>query len=209
MPKSIADLRKSPHVGRPETEFSLCVAGKLNVEFDRIEAEIDRILNESPRRTTTGEDGEPTGPPGRLGRRGGMDPATRKRLDKLNTDREALRAEMAEHMVTLHLLAREDGAWRAWKAENPPRDDNRLDQAVDYDTDALIDTIRDHPRDYVTAINGDSYTDDDWSFIWSNAAEGDKWRLSAVVRGLHQSGVDVPKSLTAWLANQTRGKSSS
>lgn len=210
MPKSLADLRKSPHVGRPETEFTLCVAGKLNAEFDRIEAEIDRLLEENPpARTSSDDDGEPTGPPGRLGLKGGLHPKVKKQLDERNARREELRVEMADHTVTLLLRARPDGAWRDWVNSNPPRDDNRLDDRAGHDVDALIEAIRSSPRDYVAQVNGEAYTDDDWTFIWSNASDGDQWRLAAAVRGLHLSGVDVPKSLTDWLATKQNGRSSS
>lgn len=203
MPRSLADLRKSPHVGRPETLLPVCVAGKLTAEFDRVEAELDKVLTERPQRVQS-EDGEPTGPPKRMGRRG-PDP----RIAELNDRREQLRDEMAAHTVTLLLRAREDGLWRNWVNEHPPRDADRLDQAVGHDVDALIVDIRDNPRDYVAAINDEPFSDDDWLFVWNNAGDGDKWRMAATVRNLHQQGVDVPKSLTDWLGTVTSEGSSS
>jgi sulfur carrier protein ThiS len=207
MPKSLAELRKSPHVGRPEQEFHLCVAGKLNVEFDRIETEIERLLEENPPTARTDEDGEPTGPPRRLGQKQ-LHPRVKKQLDEKNARREELRAEMAEHTVVLLLRARPDGEWRNWVNEHPPREDNRLDERAGHDVDALIEDLRTNPRAYVVAVNGEAYTDDDWAFIWSSTADGDQWRMATTVRGLHLTGVDVPKSLTTWLAKQTNGGSS-
>ena len=199
MPKSLADLRKSEHAGRPETIFQLCVAGKLNAEFDRIDYELDQLLQGEPEPRPTSDDDAPTGPPERLGRRGKR--RRNPRIDELNTRREELRGLMADHMVDLHLRAREDGHWRQWVNDHPPREDNRVDARAGHDVDALIDHIRDNPRLYVTAINDEAYSDEDWAFVWDNASEGDKWRLAASVRGLHQAGVDVPKSLTLSLAN--------
>lgn len=203
MTKSLADLRKSEHVGRPETTFPICVAGKLNAEFDKIDYELDQLLK-NPRNTPASADSDAPQPPRRMGQKG-IDP----RVHELNARRDELREIMADHIVTLHLRAREDGHWRAWVNDNPPRDDNRLDERAGHNVDALVDWIRDNPRDIVTAINDAAYDDEDWAFIWGNAADGDKWRLAATVRGLHQAGVDVPKSLTPWLPSPKSGGSSS
>lgn len=203
MPKTLAELRKSPHVGRPETEFTICIAGKLNAEFDQIDHELDQILNEQP---TTPADPDAPKPPGRMGRRG-TNPETQKRITELNERREELRTVMADHKIPLRLRAREDGTWRTWVNEHPPRPDNTIDEGAGHDVDALITDIRTHGDRYVVTINGDPYTAEAWAFVWTNAAPGDQWRLTAVVRGLHQSVVDVPKSLTPYLP--TSGASSS
>lgn len=195
MPKSLADLRKSPHVGRPVTEFPLCIAGKLNAEFDRIDVELDRLTAGQP---AAPADPDAPQPPGRMGRKG-IDPKTRLRLQELNARREELRAEMAEHTVVLTIEALEDGRWRDWINAHPPREDNQADHRAGFDVDALIDLIRTEPRTFIKAINGEGYTDEDWAFVWGNASEGDQLRVTASVRGLHQSGVDVPKSLSGWL----------
>lgn len=205
MPKSLADLRASEHVGRPETEFPLCVAGKLNAEFDRIDLELDELLSDPSTRRPAGEgDDSDVGPVRRVGQKG-VDP----RITQLNARREELRTLMADHTVLLHLRAREDGAWRTWKTANPPRDGDKGDERAGFNLDALIDDLRDNPRHWIIAINGEPYGDDDWAFIWANASDGDQWRLAALARSLHTTGVDVPKSLTDWLATRKSATSSS
>lgn len=200
MPKSLDELMQSPHVGRPETEFPLCVAGKLNAEFDRIDSELDRLLSSTPDPDTGGE----SGPVPRVGQK-----TSNPRVKKLDTRREELRALMAEHMVTLLMRAREEGAWRAWKQDHPPREGDRGDERAGFNLDDLIVDIRDHPRNWVAAINGEPYTDEQWKFVWGNTSDGDQWRLAAVARQLHTTGVDIPKSLSTWLSTRTSSGSSS
>ena len=199
MPKSLADLRNSPHVGRPEAEQAVCVAGKLNAEFDAIEAELGDLVDALEAEA----DPDTPSPPKRMGR------ARNPKVDELNKRREKLRREMAEHMVTLRLRGLEDGAWRAWVSEHQPREDNRTDAMAGYDVDALIDWIRDEPRKMIVSINGEDFSDEDWKFVWSNLAEGDRWKLAGVVRRLHVTAVDVPKSLTPWLETLGHGSFSS
>lgn len=199
MPKSLADLRKSPHVGRPEAETSVCVAGKLNAEFDQIEAELGELMDALQDQA----DPDTPTPPTRMGK------IRNPRISELNERREELRKQMAEHTVTLHLRGLEDGQWRAWVSEHQPRDDNRTDAMAGYDVDALIDWIRDEPRNVLVSINGADFTDDDWQFVWANLGEGDRWKLAGKVRTLHVQAVDVPKSLTPLLATLPAGRSSS
>lgn len=184
MPKSLAELRKSPHVGLPERTYPLCVAGKLSAEFDRLEAELDEALRDEISRSK------------RMG--------SKSRVDEVNERREELRREMAEHEVVLRFRAKPSATWREWVNDNPPRDDNNLDKQAGLDVDALTDSL----RDYVVSINGEDFTDDDWSFCIANAAPGDIWRMTALVLSLHQQGLDVPKSLNGWLATRRQSKTS-
>lgn len=184
MAKSLAELRKSPHVGLPEKTYPLCIAGKLNAEFDKIEAELnDELVSEMGR-------------PQRV--------ADKSRVDELNARREELRAEMADHEVELRFRGKPSATWREWVNEHPAREDNQIDKQAGFDVDALTDQL----RDYVVAINGEDYTDDDWSFCITNASAGDMWKMTALVIGLHQQGVDIPKSLTGWLETRRRSKTS-
>ena len=199
MPKSLAELRTSQHVGRPEAVETVCVAGKLNAEFDAIESELEALVDE----LEAAADPERPSPPKRMGT--GRNP----KVVALNARREELRKEMAEHVVTLRLRGLEDGAWRAWVTENQPREDSRTDSIAGYNVDALIDWIRDEHRKVIVSINDQDYTDEDWKFVWDNLAEGDRWKLAGVVRRLHVTAVDVPKSLTPWLETLTPGTSSS
>lgn len=204
MPLSLDELMQSPHAGLPEMAIPVCVAGKLNAEFDVIDAELDRLLNEPYTPV------DPEGETGRVPRHGEKTARPRNpRIKELNDRREELRKVMADHMVTVLLRAREDGLWRDWKSKNPPRDDEDADLRAGLNIDALIAAIGRNPRDWVAKLNGEGYTDEQWAFVWKNAGEGNQWRLAAGARQLHTSGVDVPKSLSASLERLTSDTSSS
>lgn len=201
MPKSLAELRNSPRLGRPEQLHNLCVAGKLNAEIDAINIELEEMLQDHARnlRQGTGQqssDPDAPTPPPRLAQRPGKVGKLPDRFYELNGRREELREEMREHTVTLLLRAMESGEWRRWVQDNPARDGDKADERAGFNIDALLDVLANDPRRFVVSINGDPYSDDDWTdVVWANAADGDKWRLAAAVRLLHQGGVEIPKSL--------------
>lgn len=191
MPKSLDEILDSPDVGLPERVFPMCVAGKLNAEFDQVEAELDELLEEEAVKKSAKETGQAR--PTRVGL--GRNP----RIKELDEKREALRKRMVEHTVDLLLRGKPDHEWRKWKNANPPRDDSRSDARAGYNLDALTEVLRTSPREYVESINDAGYTDEQWAKIMAAAAPGDMWRLTAEVHDMHDRAVSVPKSLSAWL----------
>lgn len=174
--KTLAELKASQYVGLPETSFDLCVAGKLNLERERIQialrAELD--AEKSPRV--------------------GSKSATKK----LNDEHEKLIEQMSEFLVTLKLRAKHPKVWRDWRAANPARENDDLDEQVGYDVDALTDSL----RDFVISVNDEPVTDEWWDLITEAAAPGDWWRLTERVIGLQTGSVEVPKSLTGYLKSR-------
>lgn len=206
MPKTLAELMESPHVGRPETLHDMCLAGKLNAAIDAIGAELDDLLHAEADKLQQTDPDAPT-PPGRLARPAGR-LEQNPRIAELNAKREEIRTQMRDHTVTLRIRAMEEGAWRAWRQANPPRPDDKADARANFNIDALLDLIASDPRRFVVDINGEAYTDDQWAFLWGAAAEGDKWALAATVRLIHQGSVEVPKSLSSWLTTPQQPSSS-
>lgn len=177
-PKTLAELLESPDVGLPETTYKLCLSAKLAAEFDRIDAAITDALDEE--RTSAK----------RLG--------SKSTVMKLNEQREALRAKMAEHQVEVRLRAKPVHDWRRWVNAHPSREDNDLDDRLGYNADALQESV----PEYVVDVNGAELANGEWDKLAAVAAPGDLWRLAALVRGLHETGAAVPKSSTSWLKSQ-------
>lgn len=174
--KTLAELQASEHVGLPESTFDLCVAGKLNLERERIQTELNEAMN-APKSTRVG---------------------SKSQTKRLNDEHEKLIAQMSEFMVELLLRAKEPHVWRKWIAANPAREDNDLDEQVGYNVDALADSL----RDFVITVNGEPLTDEWWTLISGAVAPGDEWRLTNRVIGLHAGSVEVPKSLTGLLKSR-------
>lgn len=176
-PKTLAELRESPDVGLPEQTYALCMSGKLNAEMQRVSDAIEEAVAADDQ-------------PKRLG--------AKSQVMKLNDEREKLRVRMAEHEVTVRFRAKPAHVWRKWVSSHPVREDNDLDERLGYNVDALQDSV----SDYIVDVNGAPLADGDWQFMLDNAAPGDLWRMAAIVRGLHESGVAIPKSWTGLLKSR-------
>lgn len=187
MPKTLADLRKSDHVGLPERSYPICVAGKLLAQLEDLDEEFRQAVEAEESATT------------------------RKRLSEKSKARqiaeqmETLRDEMDEHTVHVTVRAVDSEVWRAWCAANPAREGNNLDTRTFLsicNADALLAAVQAgqlSEQPLVVALNGDKPTDGDWDFVWSNAVHGDRIGLAKLVASMHESSVDVPKSRLAWL----------
>lgn len=209
MPLSLADLRNSPDVGRPETVVQLCVAGKLNARRDQIEAELHDLIQDAAQQPQPSDDPDQPQPPGRLARPRPKLLQQNPRILELNAERDALIERMRDHTIELHIVARPDGQWRTWVQDHPARDGVDGDRRAGFNLDDLIDDIGENPDRYIPDINGETYNPDDWAHVWKAAADGDQWRIAAAVRQLHQGGVDIPKSLSSLLGTgQESGTSS-
>ena len=181
MPKSLADLRKSDHVGLPERSYPICVAGRLLARFEELDEEFQKALKD-----------EDPGPRKRVG--------TKDRAKQIAQEQQTLLDEMDEHTVHVTVRAVDSDVWRAWCAAHPAREGNVMDTRTFMsicDSDALMADLA--GGDYVAAINGDKPAEGDWDFVWANAGHGDKLGLAKLVVSMHESTVDVPKSRLAWL----------
>lgn len=177
-PKTLAELLESPDAGLPEQTYKFCLSAKLNAEFERIDAEIDDALAaESGARKRVGE---------------------KSAVMTLDAEREKLRARMADHQVTIRLRARPAHEWRRWVEKHPAREDNDLDGRLGFNADALQESV---PQ-YIVDVNGEPLANGQWEKLADIAAPGDLFRLAGIVRELHGSGAQIPKSLTGYLKKQ-------
>lgn len=188
MSKSVAELRTSPRVGRPERSYQLCLAPKLVAEVQSLLAELEdaQVASAAQR-----EGNETAAPPRRLGQA----PAGAEIRQKL----AALREELDEHTGTLTLRGMTEGDWRLWVDANPPRDGNERDEALGYgfcNADALIDNLGAFAHEW----NGEALGPGDWEFLSQNAAPGDVKAIASTVVQMHETVVNLPKLLSSSLA---------
>ena len=220
MPKSIAEMRQSPHVGRPQATARICVAGKLQAQLDQLDREfIDaksraeeaeaEIAMFSP--VADEQDDKPK-KPRRLTDK--VDPELRARAAQYRALAEEKAAaadeileQMNDHMVEVDVMARESGEWRQFCLEHPARDDERRDMrnlAGICNADDLVANL----EAYVVALNGAPPGTGDWEWVAKNAAPAALLEVAAKVVGLHETVVSLGKSRLAWLNGQTKSNGS-
>lgn len=199
-PKSIAEMRQSPLVGRVETTAKICVAGKLQAELEAVDAEMIEFLS----RAEVAEQDQ-----GR--RRLNELPAGaeyRAQAEVLAERADELRDQMADHTVDVRFRAKESGEWRNWVIANPARDDDMRDQRTMQgvcNADALVASL----GEYVVEVNGTDPGQRDWDFIAENAAPAALLDAARKVMQLHETVVSLGKSRRAWLLERTSANESS
>lgn len=203
MPKSISELRASGRVRRRTREHSICLNVDLADEYRRLRTELleaAAALEEASNKPQ---------PPGRLGtRHKAALKAERDKVDAKGTELDAVADQMAEYEIVVTVEQAEPAAWNDWAAENPPReqepDEVGRRALVIRDAqhggrcnfDALVQAL----PTWVTTLNGDPASADDWAWVASSASPGDLDDLAALVLELHTGRVSLPKSLSASLA---------
>lgn len=212
MPKTLADLRQSPHVGLPEQTHKLCLSGKLYAEFTVADEaffeaqgaaevareradEAARDADDVPRRPRRAGEGSEV-----VALREAAD-AAEAVADEKAADVDRIRELMAEHTVEVTVRAKQDGDWRTWCAAHPAREDDRRDTtefAGLCDADALIAAA----GDWVTAVNGAPLKPGDWDFVTAAAAPGDVKELAKRIVRMQERGVDLGKSRGSWLSGR-------
>lgn len=181
MPKTLAELRESPHVGPTERSMPICLAGKLLGEIDALDEELRNAVEDE-----------------RAAAAGRKRMATKSRAKQLAAEIDKKRAEMEEHVVMVRVRRKDNGEWRRWCEEHPAREDN------DGDTNRFggfcnHDDLIEELGSYVVGIGAETANEDDWKFISAGAAHGDLVSLAQLVASMQEMGVDIPKSRTAWL----------
>lgn len=184
--KSLAELKKSEHVGLPERLIEICVSGRLVAEIEELDVQFRNLVNNAPtnpnKRVASGKDEQ------------------RQIADRM----DVVRAQMAEHMVTIRVRAIKPAEWRALAAEHPPADGNRQHDLYQVNLDALEEMA----GDFVVEINGNEPGEGDWEFVRENAGGGDLRDLAKTIAAMHVSTVSIPKSRNAWLDDQRKDKDS-
>ena len=181
MSKSLAELRASTRTSLPIWSYSLCLAQGLVAEVQAIEEQLLDLR--VPRR-----DPDDDGPPRRLAE------GPSARVVELEDRKAALYEEMREHTGEIRLQGKPAGEWRRFVDANPPRKDNKADEAFTYglcDADALLASL----GDFVVSWNGDPLGEGDWDFIANRAPAGDLKEMCRQVVQLHEMpGARAPKS---------------
>jgi hypothetical protein len=113
---------------------------------------------------------------------------------------DLVREQMLEHTVRLLIAGQQTTVWRAWCLEHPARENNPVDARITFgicNADDLVARL----GDFVDAINDAAPAAGDWDFLAASAAPGDLFGMARVIVEMHEVGVDLGKSRTAWLAN--------
>lgn len=190
MPKSLADLRTSPHTSLPERSYSLCLAAGLVAEVQTLLDELDTLMV-----TTQSDDDKPTGPPKRLN--DGPGP----RIAAVNARLAEVWSEMDEHTGDLRLRAITDGEWRRWVDENPARPESARDDDIAYgvcNADALMLNL----GRFAHSWNGEPIAEQDWAFIESKAGHADLKQIARAVVTMHEMAADLGKYRLLSLGNR-------
>ena len=178
--KTLAELRASKHVGLPRTAYAACLAAPLVVRLREIDYELDAIP-------------PPPDPDALKPRRRAGQPDPQVGNDKkraaLTDERDAVLAEMDDHLVEVILTAKDEFAWREWKDANPPRDGVAEDGMAGCNFDALLAELPAH----IIAVNDEDLDDDNWDWLRVTIAPGDLEQMAFRVVDLHRVGVQVPK----------------
>lgn len=184
-PMSLADIRQSPLVGRPERSYQLCLAPKIVAKIEALDAEFfDAHARE--------QDGAA---PKRVG--------DSSRAKEIAEEQDKLREQMAQHTGALVVRGKVSGEWRQWCEEHPAREDNIRDKEIGLkrcNADDLVSSL----GDFAVSYNGEDLAEGDWEYIYSNAAGGDLDSIATIVVLMQEQAVNVPKSRLAWLKTQQK-----
>jgi len=198
--KTLAELRKSQHVGPMERSTTICVAGALVAEYEELDTQY-RIARESA--------------PEHINRRVSDGPDEARRIAELM---EPLHQQMLEHEVVVRLRRKPRTTWRREYVEaHPPRIQEGKHTAYCHrdpdDEDACsgclpnlddarhgvnIDDLADDVGEFVVALNGEPADRDDYDeIVAASASNGDLRRLARIVATMHEGEFSVPKSRLA------------
>ena len=202
MPRSLADLRADKAARKPqslpERAIPLCLAPHLVAEVMSLSMQLDAMP--AP---TLDDNGERKGPPARIGLRP-EDAGAREIRDRIRV----LLDEMAEYDGVLRVRAIDDGEWRRWVDEHPPRPegqpghDRDVEVAGGYcNADDLIDSL----ATYAHSWNGEELADGDWEeLLAGNISGADKKDVATAVVTMHESRLDFQQWRSGLSASLTR-----
>lgn len=173
-PKSIKDRLKAAKL--PERSLQVCLRGDLAAEFD----DLERQLQEA--RETTGR------------KRVGSKSDAQQIVEKM----DALREQMAEEMLDIKVRALPRREWLELTKKYPPREDERLDEAMGVNLVPLMEEAI--PRCVVEP----ELDEDDWKQLDSVLASSEYDKLLNAVFAVNRNEVDIPKSRLASLVMAER-----
>lgn len=154
----------------PENTVSICLRGDLVAEFERL----DRLRAEQERVVT--------------------DSLAGSGVRQIAEQMEALRTEMAGHVMVFRLRALTRPRWRDLMLRHPPRDGHKVDTFLGVNEDTFFASLL---RECTIEPTLD---DDDWTMLLTERFTDQQWdTLTTAAWNLNRKGVDVPFSLAASL----------
>ena len=162
---------------RQRRKVRINLAGHLMAELETLEEELAELQ--------IAEDQRPDGAKsrGRLG-------AKSKLVEKAEQIK-AKQDEMAEFWLDLVIEQKSFVEWRQFKADNPPRDNDPLDDSLGVNFDKLV-------TDFTPSCVVEPEMDqEDWEGLFDKAAPGDLRDMGAAVFRMHEARLDIPLSRSA------------
>lgn len=137
------------------------------------------------------EDGEPVGPPPKVGARGNA-----ARVAEIRTELRAVDVRLAEFQDVLTIEgAWTGGAWHLWKEAHPARDGETVDRTIALGWCNATDLLA-VLGEFVIEVNGEPVAPGDWdSWLAEDYIYADRREVAKKVIGLYEMKVErAPKS---------------
>lgn len=201
MSKSIAEMRASGQVRRRTEKHTICLDVDLAEAYRAARAELVEAIEELEKA------GQKAPGPQRLGAKGADLSAEKAKIEEKSAAMDELAEQMAEFEVEITLERDEPAKWNEWCAEHPARENEPDEQGrrllvirdaqrggrVNFDA-LIADLFR-----WVTELNGEPVTSDDWAWLAGLAAPADLDDVGDLVLTMHCGRVNLPKSLKSSL----------
>lgn len=155
---------------KPETKVPLCLRSDLQVEWEKLEAELQVEDRAEPQTLAK---------------------ATSKRAKELAEQVRALQAEMEKATVTVTLRAMDRAPWKELQSAHPPRKDSAVDWRLGFNPDTYYDAL-------IGASIVDPVLDEErLAKLLDRLTAGQFDNLANAAWNLNRSDVSVPFSATA------------
>lgn len=216
MSKTISELRASGQVRRTTKTHTICLDVDLSEKYRELRAELFEAVAELERAKE-----QVTGKP-RLGHKPGEGGSTTERaaiaekravVDEKSEQLDALVDQMAEFEIEVTYERSEPAKWNEWAADHPPRENEPDEQGrrsliirdAQHGGRVNFDALVDELFTWVTELNGEPVTEDNWKWIAGVASPADLDDLADLVHQLHTGRVSLPKSLKTSLETLIEG----
>lgn len=155
---------------KPEAKVPLCLRSDLQVEWEKLEAELQAEDRAEPQTLAK---------------------SVSKRAKELAEQVRALQAEMEQSTITVTLRAMDRAPWKELQSAHPPRKDSAIDWKLGFNPDTFYDAL------IAESIVEPVFDEERLAKLLDAITAGQFDRLAGVAWELNRSDVSVPFSATA------------